>query len=135
MKEQWIRWMPEKDISGIINLETLIIDNNGLKLILKNEDNGSFIQILFESLVLSLRCTDEGRRIKTLNDLGKKYGAEFWGKWKFFKVIDSDYVRWHNIETYDIYAEYDINHYVIFTTDDIIEVLTDCDPVVHSYCN
>ena len=130
MTEKWAKWEPIEGIPTKMFIEKLVDDKNGTLLVFKSEDENVTIQVLFEDSILSLRSTDEGRRLKTINLLDEKYGTDFYTKWTFFKVTNSDYVEWFNQETYDMYAAYNIGHYVFLTPDDVVEILSTYEPNV-----
>lgn len=130
MEEEWIKWEPLKCISSKMYIEKLIDDENGILLVLKSEDKKKTFKVIFVDPILSLRSTDEGRRLKTINFLEGKYGTDFYDQWTFFRVINSGYVEWFNQETYNIYAIYDIRHYVFLTSNDVVEILSTYEPNV-----
>ena len=130
MSEEWAKWEPLEGVSSKMYIEKLVNDKNGTLLVFKSEDDNDTIQVLFQNSILSLRSTDEGRRLKTINFLEEKYGTDFYAKWTFFKVANSTYVEWFNQETYDIYTSYNIEHYVFMTSDDVVEILSTYEPHV-----
>ena len=113
-----------------MHIEKLVNDKNGTLLVFKSQDDNDTIQVIFQNSILSLRSTDEGRRLKTINFLEEKYETDFYAKWTFFKVANSTYVEWFNQETYDIYTSYNIEHYVFMTSDDVVEILSTYEPHV-----
>ena len=133
MLEQWNRWEPIEGIPEKMTMESLCFDKNGTLIVLESEDGGTKVQILFEDSVLSLRNTDEGRRLKTINFLEKMYGTDYYTSWTLFKVTNSTFVEWFNEETYNIYADYNIEHYVFLTSDEVVEVLSTYSPSVKVY--
>lgn len=132
MTEEWAKWEPLEGVPSKMYIEKLVDDKNGTLLVFKSEDENDTLEVLFEDSILSLRSTDEGRRLKTINFLEEKYGTDFYTKWTFFKVTNSSYVEWFNQETYDMYATYNIGHYVFLTPDDIVEILSTYEPNVSS---
>lgn len=126
--EEWTKWEPLKGALGKMYLEKLVDDKNGTLLFFKRKDDDNTLEVFFEGSILSLRSTDEGRRIKTINFLDEKYGTDFYAKWTFFKVANSSYVEWFNQETYNMYVTYDVKHYVFLTPDDVIEILSTYEP-------
>ncbi len=130
LSEEWTRWVPMQGLPSKMYLERLIDDRDGMSLLLTNKDESCILSVLFDGLVLSYRNTDEGRRLKTINFLDEKYGADFYTKWSLFKVVDSSYSQWFKQETYSIYSGYNIEHYVFLTCDDVVEVLSTFEPQV-----
>lgn len=133
MAEEWSQWKLLKGISSKMYLEKLVNDKNGTLLMFKSKDDNDTVEVLFEDSILSLRSTDEGRRLKTINFLDKKYGTEFYAKWTFFKVSNSSYLEWIHQETYDMYTSYNVEHYVFLTPDDIVEILSTYEPIVRKF--
>lgn len=129
MIETWTKWEP-KNLPSKIYLKKLIDDKNGLTLEFNDELGTTIISVEFENQVVSYRNSDEGKRLKTLEFLNEKYGKIFYSEWSFFKVANSLYLKWLNDETYDIYADYNINHYVFLTGNDIIDVLSSYPPKI-----
>ena len=130
MLEQWSRWEPIEGIPEKMTMESLCFDKNGTLIVLESEDGDTKVHILFEDSVLSLRNTDEGRRLKTINFLENMYGTDYYTSWTLFKVTNSTFVEWFNEETYNIYADYNIEHYVFLTSDEVVEVLSTYSPSV-----
>lgn len=130
MMEEWTKWEPLEGISSKMHIEKLVDDKNGTVLLFKHENENITLKVVFEHSTLSLRSTDEGRRLKTINFLDEKYGTEFYTKWTFFRVNNSNYVEWFNQETYNMYDAYNIVHYVFLTPDDVIEILSTYEPIV-----
>ena len=130
MLEKWNRWEPIEGIPEKMTMESLCFDKNGTLIVLESEDGDTKVHILFEDSVLSLRNTDEGRRLKTINFLENMYGTDYYTSWTLFKVTNSTFVEWFNEETYNIYADYNIEHYVFLTSDEVVEVLSTYSPSV-----
>jgi hypothetical protein len=128
--EEWKKWIPSKELSLKMYIEKVIDDKKGLQLFCQSKDEKITIKICFENFVLSYRNTDEGRRLKMLKFLTEKYGKEFYAEWSFFKVINSTYIEWFNQETYNMYSDYNIEHYVFLTCDDVVEVLSTYEPQI-----
>jgi hypothetical protein len=124
MVEKWSKWDSEKNLPDKMYLERLIDDKSGVSIELKSEDESVTIMVNFEDSVVSYRNSDEGRRLRTIEFLDKEYGKDFYSKWSLFKVDNSSYVKWINQETYDMYADYNIEHYVFLTANDIVDILS-----------
>ncbi|TCI72864.1 MULTISPECIES: hypothetical protein [unclassified Exiguobacterium] len=122
--EKWERWTVNQEIPAKLYLQALIDDKDGLTLVFTDADENNYT-FLFDGLVLSYRNTDEGTLFKTLEQLYKNYGPDFFRNWTLFNVTDSNYVKWLAEESTNIYEEiYDIHHYVFLTSNDVIEVLS-----------
>ena len=122
--EIWIKWEPTIKLSEKFIISRLIDDKNGFRIVCYDEIKKYKIQIFFKDSVLSYRSSDEGKRIKTLNLLAEKYGKDFFSKWSIFIVKNSEYIKWFNEESYNIYSEYKIMHFVFIAINDIVEILS-----------
>tara|TARA_B100001094_G_C17955249_1_gene682645 strand:- start:143 stop:550 length:408 start_codon:yes stop_codon:yes gene_type:complete len=93
------------------------LDLFSVKLICSEEISN--IEICFDSVV-SYRSADEGSRMRFLDEcpdgiLGDKI---------LIGVKNSQYLNWFMNECHHIYDESELNHYIIITSDSIIDVLT-----------
>lgn len=90
----------------------IISDNLILRLIFKTED------------VLSFRQCDEGDRLKTMQYLLGTYGGDYFVKWPFCIVKNSNYYKWLDDEKYNIlYSEDMVKHFCIVTSNDVVDLL------------
>lgn len=130
--EKWERWTVNPEIPAKLELQALIDDKDGLRLVLTDVHENTYT-FLFDGLVLSYRNTDEGTLIKTLEHLYKHDDPDFFGDWTLFQVTDSSYLKWLAEESTNIYEMvYNIQHYVFLTSNDVIEVLSTEPPTLIS---
>jgi len=47
-----------------------------------------------------------------------------------FIVENSSYIEWFNLQSYDIYKNYDPKHYIFLTPNDIVEVVSNYPPKI-----
>lgn len=130
MQEKWNKCNFIIDNFGKMYLEELTKRKGEMELILRGELHNTVVKILFDGEVLSFRCSDEGRRIKTINDLDKVYGLDFYKNQNYFIIENSEYIKRFNEETYDIYKNFNIVHYVFILSDDIIDILSTFPPII-----
>ncbi|WP_375180209.1 hypothetical protein [Enterococcus rotai] len=80
----------------------------------------------------SLRITDEGRRIRTYNEIEsiQKYRENFIGN-PLYKVEQSEYFEWIKKESAGFST--DLEHYAIITENDLIDVLSTFPPTITNY--
>lgn len=130
MREVWKKWNPINDDFGKMYLEELIKTKGAMKILLKSEEQNIALKFLFDGEVLSFCCSDEGRRLKTINELDKKYGTDFYKNQSYFIKENSRYVNKFNKETYNIYNNFKILHYVFLLSDDVIDILSAFPPRV-----
>lgn len=127
--EKWIKWNPVDKISQRLDFISFSYDENGILIRLRDLSTNSSVDLRYES-VFSFRNTDEGRRLKLLNTLSKNYGDSFYKEWSIFKVEFSEYTKWLNEETYGMYENYEIEHHVYITSNDILEIVTAHEPIL-----
>lgn len=130
MQEVWKKWNPIDDDLGKMYLEELVKIKGTMNLLLRSEVRNIALKFLFDGEILSFCCSDEGRRLKTINDLDQKYGTDFYTNQNYFIIENSEYVNKFNKETYDIYKNYQITHYVFLLSDDVIDILSAFPPSV-----
>lgn len=130
--EKWERWTVNPEIPAKLELQALIDDKDGLRLVLTDVHENTYT-FLFDGLVLSYRNSDEGTLNRTLEHLYKHYDPDFYGDWTLFQVTDSNYLKWLAEESTNIYETvYNIQHYAFLTSHDVIEVLSTDPPTLIS---
>lgn len=123
--ELWTRWdLGNLSVQGNYYVSTFRYEDDGFKVILEQENTDQIIEILFPYEVSAVRITDEGLRLKLYNDLSVKYGDDFYIKWAFFKVAQSDYLKWLAIQSHAISSYCEVEHFVIKGLDCMIDVIT-----------
>ncbi|PLR81430.1 hypothetical protein CVD25_20300 [Bacillus canaveralius] len=128
--EHWERWIPINGVPSKLYNDTFIDSKEGIILEFSDEKNKKKFVVKFEDGVLSYRNTDEGSLLKKLNYLDQQYGTDFYSEWTLFKVTNSEYINWFLDECSGIYEPNQVEHYVFFTPNDIIEILTTYTPSV-----
>ncbi|WP_429954937.1 hypothetical protein [Enterococcus sp. AZ192] len=118
------------------NQSDVPIDNYEVSEVVQNSE-GTVIKLIGEKnnmnitfgFVDSLRITDEGRRIRTYNEIEsiQKYRENFIGN-PLYKVEQSEYVEWIKKESAG-FCE-DVDHYVIITENDLIDILSTFPPTI-----
>lgn len=104
-----------KYFSGALDLTFYLFDE-GFK---------SNVMVTFE-WIHSFRVTDEGDLLKMQDDLN---GQMITG---IYTVEGSHYLSWFNEQSANIHDGDSINHYLIVTGDDVIEVLSSVNPTITS---
>lgn len=100
-------------------------DFEGFRVILKdNAQNGRKLRILFPTYY-SYRNTNESYLLK----LWAKQDTNAAGK-IFYTILNSSYIDFFNEMSENIYEDFKITHYSIYTTEDCIEVLSGQEPIV-----
>jgi hypothetical protein len=133
--EQWEKWEPIKDLPTKVLLQDFGFDDEGLfTKVFSRQDDKHIVKVLFDGYIMSYRDTDESSMQKTINMIIEEYGEDFLN-WSFFKVKNSDYLKWLHEQTYNIYIDMDVQHFVIATCDEFIEILATYEPTVTMYNN
>ncbi len=118
------KWVPIHSIPDILYCEALHDDYEGFRILLQGEASHSpILRVSFE-FVLAYRNIDEGSAFKTLEVLNDAERSSF------YIVQNSHWLTWFHEESCDIYKNRHITHYAILTSDDFIDVLSECEPVV-----
>lgn len=116
MNEIWSVY--RDDIIPLNRYEVITISQSceGTKIVLESATDS--LEILFWA-VDSLRATDEGRRLRTYNEVIsiQEYRKNFNGV-PLFTVDNSEFGNWISKESAGIYT--DSTHYAIMTRDDIV---------------
>lgn len=128
--EHWERWIPINGLPSKLYNDAFIDSKEGIILEFSDEKDKKKIVVKFEDGVLSYRNTDEGSLLKKLNYLEQQYGTDFYSEWTLFKITNSEYINWFLDESSGIYEPNQVEHYVFFTPNDIIEILTTYTPSV-----
>jgi hypothetical protein len=118
------RWIPLEEIPEKLFLEGLHDDYEGFRLLLKGSGNSKTLRISFE-FVLGYRNFNESERLKTLNSI-----PELGKNWSLFIIKNSAFINWLIDESYNKYSEEELNHFVIATPDDVVEVISLNEPQV-----
>jgi hypothetical protein len=129
--EEWESWIPQQGLSGNLYNEKILDCKEGLILEFRDEDFERKIIFTFDGIILSYRVTDEGCLLKRLYSLLDRYGDSFFSKGSLFKVKNSDYLKWFLEESRGIYTQSDVEHYVFYTPDEAIEVLSTYEPTIN----
>ena len=119
------KWIPLNDIPEILYIDSIIDDYNGFRIIVTGEEKESKrFELNFENYY-GYRNFNESERLRTLNDT-----PELTIKWSLFKAYNTDLIQWIVEESLGIVETSSVEHYVIATPDDILEVLSSSPPIV-----
>ncbi|HCM9481412.1 hypothetical protein [Enterobacter roggenkampii] len=103
-------------------LEDFRYSSGTLELILSNNNGNMKIKISFD-WVHSFRLTDEGDLLKMQDE---QQGNMITG---IYLVENSSYLGWFNEQSADVHIDEDITHYLIVTTNDVVDVLSSEKPL------
>ncbi|MCG3089818.1 hypothetical protein [Sporosarcina cyprini] len=128
--ERWERWIPIFGLPPRLFNDSFLDSKEGIILEFSDENNQKKVEFKFEDGVLAYRNIDEGSLLKRLNYLDQHYGVDFYSEWTLFKVTNSEFMNWFLDESSGIYEPNQLIHYVFFTPNDVIEILTTYTPSV-----
>lgn len=128
MQERWIRWEPIEGLLANYDIDAILDTQEGLKVILECDQKK--VSVFFKNGAASYIKTDETLRSYLIGTLSKEYGSSLYANWTFFKVENSDYLRWLSAQSCSISDYYQLNHFSFMTDDSILDVATSGEPVV-----
>ncbi len=137
MTEKWTRLEPISGLDMRYNIKSIIDNVDGFEIILSDfrassKDEKDNIKVKFKYGVSAYRCTEEGLTLNLLNLLGEQYGTDFYTKWNFFKVDNSEYIKWLVNEYAGFDDEYanliGLKHYAFIDNDFILDVIAKYEP-------
>ena len=133
MEEQWIQWKPLEQLSTKYYIDSVIDKVDSFKInLIDAKSEKEKIEILFSEGVEAYTRVEESFRVKIIHELGKKYGAEFYGDWTFFKVHHSEYIKWLSDQSYQWSDTHNFIHFCLITADAIMDIITTYEPTVNS---
>jgi hypothetical protein len=131
MHEQWTQWRPIEQLAPQYYMTALIDDVTGFYIRLgESKNNPCGLFITFERSIDACRVTDEGDRFTKLLYLIDTYGRDFFVKWAFFKVTNSEYLEWLSQESGSIFDSKSMEHFALITQDSIIDIASRYEPKI-----
>ncbi|MBI9048823.1 MAG: hypothetical protein JEZ00_05375 [Anaerolineaceae bacterium] len=131
MDEQWSKWEPIQGLAPHYYIDSISDSYDAFLIGLTNAENeNKKIEIKFRNSVEAYRSTYETYRHYLLEILDKTYGMEFFTKWSFFKVKNSDYIKWLSEQSCGIWDSKTITHFSIMGGESIVDVIANYDPIV-----
>lgn len=104
-------------------LDDFRYSSGSLELILSSNDSYMKLKLSFD-WVHSFRLTDEGDLLKMQDE---QQGNMLIG---IYLVENSSYLGWFNEQSADVHIDEDIAHYLIVTTNDVVDVLSTEKPLI-----
>ncbi|MFC1895034.1 hypothetical protein ACFLYH_03740 [Candidatus Dependentiae bacterium] len=115
------------------NIKSIIDSIDGFEIILST-NNSKDIRVKFNDNIDAYRCVEEGLTLNLLNTLKKQYGKNFYTQWNFFKVENSEYIKWLANDYGGFDDEYakliGLKHYVFIDDNNILDVIARYEPKV-----
>lgn len=128
--EEWARWEPIKDISGKYYLDSFGWSEKGFIVELSSKKKGKKIQVIFDNYIDAFRYTNESFYFKLFGDLSEQYSDDFYADWSFFKVTNSEYLRWLSEKSCTWSDQIQFIHFCILGGDEVIDIVTNYEPEV-----
>lgn len=130
MKEKWTKLEVNENLSKKYYLDLILNSaKDDFQLSLIDSDNKKIL-ITFASFVVSFRYTYDSFVYDTLDFLEKNYGSEFYTNWCFFKVEDSEYLKWIKKQSAGTFEIYELQHFCILGIDHMIDIITKSEPTI-----
>ena len=104
--------------SNTLECEELRDSSSGLVISLRRAD-GSKLSIHFEDH-LAYRLLDEGDALEAIHQLGKSENREN----RIYIVENSEFIEWFHNQSYGVRRNDKLSHYIIFSSNDIIDVIS-----------
>lgn len=130
-------WIPSTEIKGVLHLVEFTYVK-GLQITLE-DDQANIYQIQFNKIkngnyVLACRFADEMKRsdlAKPAYQARKSKAGVIGNAWSLYKVKDSDFIDWYDQLPGPGSEHYHIEHYIIATSDETFEILSEVEPTIN----
>lgn len=105
----------------------------------ENEDDLSFavnckervITVTFSGIVPIYMRSEEGIRMMSWSIVQEKNKDRFYfAKWPVYKVENSCLMKWALIESCGFYSEGSLTHYCIVTDQEVVDIISMCEPTI-----
>lgn len=129
MNEEWIQWLPVDGLAKKYFADEILDGMDGFKIMLTDPaEEDKKVNIIFEDSVRAYRSTDESLRQETIRFIDNKYGTRFYAECTFFKVRNSEYIKWIEKQSYGVFDTEKLTHFSIIAMDSIIDVIATYEP-------
>ena len=130
MAEHWTRWYPsEVSLAPKYHIDTIIHDLDNFRMLLTDKQNEKQqVWVIFEHSIDIFRNTDESYCLKTITMLTEKHGKEFYTEWTFFKVENSEYLRWIFEQSLETFPQEWYTHFAFLEDNSIVDVVSNYEP-------
>lgn len=86
--------------------------------------------VTFENSVYAYRVTNEGFRQRTISFLNDNYADDFYTRWSFFQIDNSEYLSWLSQESFTLTNFLSIKHFVLIGQDSILDIAATYEPKI-----
>ena len=120
-KNKLVSWHPLDDLPAILYCEGIHDDYEGFRVLLRGRGaRNKMLRMTFEGLV-AYRNINESYRLRSLPS-GEP--------WTLFRVESSSWISWICEESGEVLIPGQLLHFAIFTPEDVLDVVTQCEPSV-----
>ena len=131
MSEKWAKWEPVSGLAEKYDIDSIIDDIESFRMLLATGDESKKkVRVIFEESVDAYRRSDEALRVDLIGDLRQQYGGNFYGKWTFFKVENSTYLRWISEQSCTIADSLPYMHFAFIAGNFVVDVIAFYEPKV-----
>lgn len=117
MTEVYKKWNLIEEDTNNFQTESIHDDYEGFRIIIRSFSPTDIVFKISVDAPVLYRNIDEGDRLKSLNE------QEMLSRYSFLKVENSSLIKWLINETLEIKKEEDLNHYVIASKNDVIDII------------
>ena len=127
--ETWTQLIINSKLTGKYYLSGIRDDLNALNLFLRRADDLQEIKLIYTTMWgYSNLC--EQLRGTLIQSLTKRYGVDFHTKHSFFKIENSQYLKWLAVQSRGFSRDLPLQHFVIMGVDYIVDVIAQDYPQV-----
>lgn len=127
-EEKIYPWKPIEGLAGKYNLQSVIDDLESFRIFLSRDDDAKKGVIIKFRGTRSYRISDELLSMHLLQvpieDYEDPIAREEILCWAFFKVINSEYLKWASYQSNGVSDSLNLTHYAIWTEDTTLEILS-----------
>jgi hypothetical protein len=129
MEEQWKQWKPVQGLANKYYIDAVLDEHKGL-IIWFSElySREKKVCLTFKGSVQAYRLTDESYELALHDILGAKYGSAFYGKWTFFTIENSLYMKWLSEQSGGSREIYMCTHFSYLASNVVLDVIAHADP-------
>ena len=124
--QDWIHWEPIVGLSEKYSIYSIAWLEKGVIITLSDRASLKKIKITFQNFVDAYRYSNKAFCSNFFSILSMKYGEEFYKNWTFFKVNNSEYIKWIVQKSY----EATFIHFCILGDDEVVDILARYEPIV-----
>lgn len=125
VKDVLVPWTPIPGLTSPMYIEAVYDDYEGRRILLRGEDpTCAMLRVAFDNC-LSYRNTDESYLLKLWHSNEKEVAGKI-----FYTIENSSYIDFFHEMTLELYRNWEIKHYAIYTISDCVDILSIEPPTV-----